>query len=54
VIRLIYSLTYLNARSAWCGLKGGRVTGWRRSDGSVAVGVPQRTDDDRTFNPSAV
>lgn len=54
VIRLIYSLTYLNARSAWRGLKGGRMTGWRRSDGSVAVGVPQRTDDDRVFNPSTV
>ena len=39
MIRLIYSLTYLNARSAWRGLKGGRVTGWWRSDDSVAVGV---------------
>lgn len=29
MIRLIYSLTYLNARSAWRGLKGGRMTGWR-------------------------
>ncbi|KYM85022.1 hypothetical protein ALC53_04810, partial [Atta colombica] len=42
VIRLIYSLTYLNARSAWRGLKGGRVTGWWRSDDSVAVGVLPR------------
>lgn len=46
MIRLIYSLTYLNARSAW--LK----RGWAGClDGLAAVGVLHRTGDDTGVQP---
>lgn len=48
MIRLIYSLTYLNARSAWVEERLGY-----RLDGLPDVGVLQRTVDDTSVQPFA-